>query len=612
MSRARETSAAPKRALVELLRDPDAEPEQRPLDLHLLRRLFEFTRPHRRTRDRLFVLVVLRAIQLPALGWSVAALISGPIAARDAGGTALGVAGFSLLALSTAIVFHYRIKLALELGEAVVHDLRAAIVERLFSLPLAFFQGQRVGRLISRFTSDLEAVRVGVKEVAFVSTVQLGSMWIAGVLMALYDWLLFLVVAALVPVLAFVIQRFRRKLMDAYRATQESFSRVIAAVAESIAGIRVSQAFDRGAHNSELFHAQIHRHAECNVETARCSAVFLPLLEFNGQVFLALLLMIGGYRALHGQIAFEVLVQFFFLAQFFFGPIAVLGNQYAQALAAMAGAERVFTLLDVRPAYGDRPDAQALPRVRGRVEFFGVRFGYDPGRPVLQAIELEAEPGETIALVGPSGSGKSTLLGLLARFHVPQAGVIAIDRIDLQSVTETSLRAQLGYVLQENFLFSGSILDNIRLARPSASDAQIREAARALDVVDFIEALPRGWETQVGERGGSLSLGQRQILCFTRAMLADPRLLLLDEATSALDPRTEQLLQAALARLLAGRTSFIVAHRLSTIRHANQVLVLNQGRIIERGTHAALLDHGGAYARLSHQLQGGSERASLV
>jgi ATP-binding cassette subfamily B protein len=586
--------------LVRLAHDPEAE-HQRPFDFGTIRRLSGFTRPHARKRNQLLALVVLRAAQFPAIGWSTAALISGPIAAHDVPGTLLGLLGFFALVASTALVFHFRVKLALELGEAVIHDLRAAIVERLMALPMGFYAGQRVGRLISRFTSDLEAVRIGVKDVAFVGTVQLGSMIIAGILMACYDWLLFSVVATLVPVLSLVISYFRKRMLRAYRAMQESFSRVTAAVSESIAGIRVTHAFARGAVNAALFDQQIYDHADCNMVAARRTAVFLPLLELNGQLFLALLLVIGGYRALHREIDFDVLVQFYFLSNFFFNPIAVLGNQYTQALTALAGAERVFALLDIRPAWQDEEHAVALPRITGRVAFRDVSFEYEPGRPVLHEIALEVEAGQSVALVGHSGSGKSTLLALLAKLHLPTSGEITIDGIDTRLVTEASLRRQMSTVSQDNFLFSGTVIDNIRLARARASDAEIVQAARALDVLDVIESFPRGWETKLGERGNGLSLGQRQIVCFTRAMLADPRVLLLDEATSALDAHTEQRLQIALGRLLANRTSFVVAHRLSTIRHADQVLVLNAGRIVERGTHASLLGSRGAYERLYRQ-----------
>jgi ATP-binding cassette subfamily B protein len=589
-------------SLVQLAPTHDQDgPAQRPLSRNVLTRLLAFTRPHARKRNLLYALVLLRSVQYPAMGWATAAMLSGPIARRDLPAIGRGLFGMLCLVLWTAWVFRYRILLSLELGEAVIHDLRAAIVRHLFSMPLGYFQNQRIGRLISRLTSDLEAVRIGVQDVAFVGTVQLGSMVVAAGLMLHYDWLLFLVVAALVPVLWFTIGVFRAKLMAAYRASQESYSRVTATVAESISGIRVTQSHGRSELNSQAFEAQIAQHSETNLDAAHRAAVMVPLLELNGQLFLSLLLVIGGYRALHGAIELPILVQFFFLSHFFFNPISVLGNQYNQALTAVAGAERVFALLDSQPAWAESPDARPIGRIDGRVEIDGLSFGYDPRRPILHELSLSVEPGQTVALVGHTGSGKSTLLSLIAKFYPPTSGSIRIDGHELADIRADSLRGQIGSVQQSCYLFSGSVLDNVRMSRPAASDEEIHAAARALDVEQLIEGFPQGWQTPIGERGVGLSLGQRQIICFVRAMLADPRIVLLDEATSAVDAATERTLQRALARLLYGRTSFIVAHRLSTIRHADQVLVMEAGRIVERGTHDSLMSAPqGRYRSLYH------------
>ncbi|HEY7376536.1 MAG TPA: ABC transporter ATP-binding protein, partial [Polyangia bacterium] len=567
-------------------------------------RLFRYTRPYARLRNVLGLLVVVRAIQLPLVVWATAQIISGPVARRDAHGTVLGVLGFLALAAGTELCFVFRMRYALMLGEGVVHDLRNDIYAHLLRMPMSFFSRAAVGGLVARVTSDMEVIRIGVQDVAFVSIVTLGSALISAGLMIYYDWRLFLVVSIMVPGVWMLVRRLRGRLGQAHRDQQESFARVTATLAESVAGIREIQSFARQGASAERFAALVHDHARYNMAAARHGAIIQPFLEWNGQLFLCLVLVIGGYQALVGGVPLAALIQFVFLSNGLFAAIPNLGTQYNQALAAMAGAERVFALLDTRPDWEDAPGATPLDRVAGDVRLDGVGFAYEAERRVLADVDLHAASGRTVALVGATGSGKSTLASLVAKLYLPTAGRIAVDGRDLAGVSGASLRRHIACVTQDNFLYAGTVADNIRVGRPDASDADVRAAARALDVEQLIDALPGGFATEVGEGGGRLSLGQRQVVCFARAMLADPRILILDEATSSVDVVTETRMQAALVRLRTGRTSFVIAHRLATVRHADEIVVLDHGRIVERGTHAALLAAGGAYARTFRRAAG--------
>src|SRR5512136_103898 len=582
----------------------DREADHAPLSVRLIRRIFTYTRRYAVRRNWLFILTFARGLQLPALAWMIGQTINGPIAGRDLRGIYLHAGVYFVLVLFMVVTLHFRQRFALELGEAVAHDMRLELFRKLTGLPMSFFNKTRFGRIISRMTSDIDSVRVAVQDVAFVVTIQAVQMAVAALLMAYYNWKLFSLMLLLVPVIWVVNQNYRREISHRLRKLQETWSRLTSTLAECVSGIRVTQAFVRQEINAGFFRKLVNLHGENNVGVAQASAVFIPLLQMKSQLFLGAVALLSGYGTLrwHGWLHMEVgdLVTFFFLANFFFDPVQVIGNQYNQALSAMAGAERLFRLIDLEPEWKDAPTATPLQAIRGRVEFQAVHFEYERGRPVLMEINFVGEPGQTVALVGQTGSGKTTLVALLQKLYLPTRGRVLVDGHDLLDVTSDSLHAQMGSVQQNNFLFAGSVSDNIRFARPGASEADVRATLRALDCLDLIEALPRGLETQVGEKSAALSLGQRQLICFARALLADPRIVVLDEATSAIDSVTEARLQRALEVLLRGRTAFVVAHRLSTIRKAGLVLVLDQGRVVEHGTHSTLLAAGGVYAGL-HQ-----------
>ena len=576
------------------------EVRHRPLEFRLIARLFESTRAYSGRRFWLLICVILRAIQLPALTWVLAAVIRGPVARHDLTGVIQGALGFAALAVSTQLVMHYRQKLALELGEAVVCDLRARLFRHMQRMPMRWFHTNRIGRVISRMTSDMEDIRIGVQEVFYVTLVQFIQMGIAAAAMIWYDWSLFLIVLGLVPVIWGINRHFHRQMSTSLRNMRESFSRVTATLVESVVGIRVTQGFVRHHENSRIFADLATDHSVFNTKVLNIQGMFLPLLEMNSQIFMSVLLLVGGYRVLTPGFTTDIgdVVGFFFMANLFFAPISVLGNQYNQAMTAMAGAERLYRLLDTVPEWQDVPDPVRLEHVRGHVEFCNVTFGYDPDKPILRNVSFEARPGQMIALAGHTGSGKSSIINLVAKFYLASSGRVLIDGHDIREIEEHSLHRRMGIVQQQNFLFSGTVADNIRFSKPEASDAEILAVLRKLDCEDILARLPDGLQTRVGEGGASISAGQRQVICFARAMLADPAILVLDEATSSIDSATEDRLQTALEVLLSGRTAFVVAHRLSTIRTADLVLVLDHGKIVESGTHSQLLRLGAVYAGL--------------
>jgi ATP-binding cassette subfamily B protein len=482
--------------------------------------------------------------------------------------------------------------------QRVLGQLRQDIFTKIQSLPVSFFDRSEAGDLMSRLLNDVNTVNQ-----AFGQTIaqMLGNIFsLIGIIIAMLsiNLKLGLLSNLAVPLMIFTTGLFSRWARDKFRVTRQTIGDLSAKLEEGITTVREAQAFNRVQLNIEEFNIVNAANRDANVEAVAITAAFLPSIDFLNTLATAAVLAYGGYLAVTGAATVGVVTSFLLYVQQFFRPIQILSQFYTQAQSAMAGLERIFMLLDEPSQLNDAPNAPEMPPIQGEVTFEDVTFGYTPSQLVLKGVNLDAQPGQMIALVGPTGAGKSTIINLILRFYDVSGGAVKIDGIDVRSVTQASLRRQIGIVLQDNILFSGTVGENIAFGSPQAKQADIEAAAQLANVHEFIISLPQGYATQLGERGAPLSQGQRQLVSIARAVLIDPRILILDEATSSIDTRTEALVQDAIARLLQNRTSFVIAHRLSTVTQADQVLVIQQGQIVERGTHAELIAQQGVYANL--------------
>jgi ABC-type multidrug transport system fused ATPase/permease subunit len=566
---------------------------------HVVRRLLAYLRPY----TRQMVLAVL--LMLAATGFTLLipylmkVAIDGYIIEADFPGllrVSAGLAGAYLgLYLSTTGQRY----LLSWVGQRVLTNLRSALFHHLQRLSLAYHDRHIVGVTVSRVINDVAEINDLLSQGLITL---LGDLLVlAGtiVVMVSLDARLALYSFSVIPLMILATYLFSRKARAAYRETRSRVAAVVGDLAEDLSAMRVIQAFAQEEASQQRFKRINEANRRAQIGAMSLSFVFLPTVDMIGMLATAVVLLFGGMAVAQGQVTVGVLVAFLAYVTRFFQPIQELSRLYTTMQSAMAGGEQVLRLLDTPPQVADRPGAQEMPPIHGRIDFENVTFRYAPDAPdVLAGVSFTVEPGETLALVGPTGAGKTSIANLLARFYEVSDGAVRVDGIDVREVTQESLRRQYGLVPQDPFLFSGTIAENICFGAPSATPEDMQEAARLANAAGFIEAMPNGYKTRILEGGVNLSVGQRQLICIARAVLANPRILILDEATANVDTLTEALIQSALERLLHGRTAVVIAHRLSTVRSASAICVIDNGTIVERGTHESLVKLGGIYQNL--------------
>ncbi|OBZ11985.1 multidrug ABC transporter ATP-binding protein [Bacillus sp. FJAT-27264] len=591
---------APEQTLDERFVYKDDDIIDKAFDWRQFTRLFSYMKPYaKQMLPLVLVMMVLGTVTKLTVPFLTSMAIDKAIAPKT-GSPSLTLlytltASVVVLYLIQWIAGIYRIKFTNIIGQRVIYDLRSDLFRHIQKLSFNFFDKRPAGSVLVRVTNDINSLQDlftnGVVNL-MIDCVQLVGIM---VILLFINWKLGLAVMVTVPIMFFVSTKLRQKIRIAWQDVRMKNSRINSHLNESIQGIRVTQAYTQEQENMKYFDAMNSESKKSWDKASAMNQAFGPIIEITGGFGTLILFWLGAYLIQSGELTVGFLVAFSTYVSNFWDPINRLGQMYNQLLVAMASSERIFEYLDEKPNVSDKPGATPLPTIQGDIKFEKVIFEYEKGRAALKGIDLDVKAGQSIALVGHTGSGKSTIINLIGRFYDITTGKITIDGKDIRDVTLDSLRGQIGTVLQDTFIFSGTIRDNIRFGRLDATDQEVEEAAKAVDAHDFITKLPGGYDTEVEERGSALSMGQRQLLSFARALLANPRILILDEATASIDTETELKIQEALKTLLQGRTSFIVAHRLSTIRHADKIVVLDHGEIKEEGNHGELTARDGVY-----------------